>query len=123
MPFLMDPKKTQYANAMATKDMWTPTFAKKYVQVAGTNLHVVPEAFITEELCLTAVKTAGTALQFVPAKMITEEMCALALDRATTALKYIPAKFQKSHLVLKTLLKNKNARAYIKKGAPGFNSK
>ncbi len=101
----------------------TPTFIKRYVSLAGSNLLEIPAKYITKELCLSAVNQAGTALQYVPEKFKTDEVCAAALNNSPTSLKYMTAAQQKSKLTLKALLKNNNARNYLKKGAVGASAK
>lgn len=54
----------------------------------------MPKDYITNALCIKAIKSNGEALQFVPKRLMTEKLCSLAVLSNPIAFKYVPAKFR-----------------------------
>ncbi len=57
-------------------------------------LEGVPKEFITQELCLEAVKAYGFDIEYVPEELITFELCLIAIKNNCETLKIIPEKFK-----------------------------
>lgn len=54
----------------------------------------MPKDYITNALCIKAIRSNGEALQFVPKRLLTEKLCSLAVLSNPIAFKYVPAKFR-----------------------------
>ncbi len=61
-------------------------------------LEGVPKKFVTQELCLEAVKAYGFDIEYVPEELLTLELCLIAIKNNCETLKIIPEKFKTHEL-------------------------
>ena len=78
-------------------------------------LELVPKKFKTAKLCLIAVKESGTALKYVPKELKTAKLCHTAVKNSASALKYVPKELITDELCLTAIKFNVNGIGFVPK--------
>jgi hypothetical protein len=81
---------------------------QKLVSMNSNNLKKVPKAFVTAELCETALNQNAWAFNYIPTKLITPAMCEKAIADDGHLLEYVPEKLKTKLLCQAAMANNCN---------------
>ena len=116
-----------YVDLITVNGYTLPTFIPEsmaYIKLPSMLLHehysyirtallLIPDAILTETICMAAVQQFGLCLEYVPEPMKTEEICLAAVRQLGTSLKYVPEPMKTADICRVAVLKNKTAFSYV----------
>lgn len=85
----------------------------KHVKINGDNLKNVKDEFMTEELCMIAIKNSSSALQFIKNQSL--KMCLLSVSKYAYNIKYVNDEFMTEELCMIVIKKDSRLLQFIKK--------
>lgn len=87
---------------------------KLAVQNCGYMIQSIPLEYITEELCILAIKQEPESILVINNKILTEEMCKLAFELKYYTFKNIPDKYRSYEMCVSAIKKAGHLLHYIK---------